>query len=208
MARAISGEESAISTQQSTLCGNISLISLGLERILHQDSILAFGTCGKQRNRATHQFLHTANIFDRLRRQVRPGAGVGGGLLPAFDRLIDRLDPGLGTLTGRQMVDFLAVQEIAGADLDGVKAIEDIEFGQRQAVDATGAHGLTDQRGVEPAAAALATGVDAELLAAAADLLADLIMQFGRKRALANPGRIGFANSEPVTAPARPHAGA
>src|SRR3984957_7286534 len=199
MARAISGEESAISTQQSTLCGNISLISLGLERILHQDSILAFGTCGKQRNRTTHQFLHAADIFDRLRREVRPGAGVGGRLLPALDRLIDRLDAGLGALAGRQMVDFLAVQEIAGADLDGVKAVEDIELGQRQAVDAAGTHGLADQRGVEPAAAALASGVDAEFLAAAANLLADLIMQFGRKRTLADPGGVGLADSENVT---------
>src|SRR5580693_5082861 len=97
------------------------------------------------------------------------------------------------------MVDFLAVQEIAGTDLDGVEAIEDIELGQRQAVDATGAHGLAHQRGVEPAAAALASGVDAELLAAAADLLTDLIMQFGRKRTLADPGRIGLADSEHVT---------
>src|ERR1700733_3719951 len=106
------------------------------------------------------------------------------------------------------MVDFLAVQQIAGADLDGVEAIEDIQLSQRQTVDATGTHGLTDQRGVEPAATALASGVDAEFLATATDLLADLIMQFGRKRALADPGRIRLADSEHVTDGARAHAGA
>src|SRR6202046_3540625 len=106
------------------------------------------------------------------------------------------------------MVDFLTIQQIAGADLDGVEAIEDIELGQRQAVDATGAHGLTDQRGVEPAATALASGVDAEFLAAAADLLADLVMQFGWKRPLTDPRRISLADPEHIADRARAHAGA
>ena len=132
--------------------------------------------CGKQRNGTTHQFLDPADIFDGLGRQIRPGTGIGGRLLPAFDRLIDRHHPGLGALAGRQMVDFLAVQHVAGADLDRVEAVENIELGQRQAVDAAGADGLPHQHGIEPAAAALAPGVDAELLAAAADLLADLVV--------------------------------
>ena len=97
---------------------------------------------------------------------------------------------------------------IAGADLDAVETIEHVELGQRQAVDAADPHGLAHQHRVEPAAAALAPGVDAEFLAAAADLLADLVMQFGRKRALADPGRIGLADSEHVADRARAHAGA
>src|ERR1700719_49322 len=99
-------------------------------------------------------------------------------------------------LAGRQMVDLLAVQPIAGADLDAVVSVENIELGQRQAVDAAGPHRLAHQHGVEPAAAPLAPGIDAEFLAAAADLLADLVMQFGRKRTLAYPCRIGLANAQ------------
>src|SRR5271154_1771675 len=101
------------------------------------------------------------------------------------------------------MVDFLAVQQIADANLNGVEAVENIELGQRQTIDAAGTHGLTHQRRVEPAAAAFAPGVDAEFPPAAADLLADLIMQFGRKRTLADPGRIGLADSEDVADGAR-----
>src|SRR6267154_267466 len=147
--------------------------SLSLKRVLDQNSILAFRAGGKQGDRATHQFLNPADIFNRLRRQIGPGTGIGGRLLPALDGLVDRLDPGLRALAGRQMVDFLAVQHITGADLDGVKTVENIELGQGQAVDAAGPHGLAYQRRIEPAAAPLAAGVDAELLAAAADLLAD-----------------------------------
>src|SRR5271169_1879509 len=101
------------------------------------------------------------------------------------------------------MVDFLAIQYIAVADLDGVETIENIKLGQRQAVDAAGPHALAHQRRIEPAAAPLAPGIDAEFLAAAADLLADLIMQFGRKWALADPGRIGLAYPQDIVDRAR-----
>ena len=74
--------------------------------------------------------------------------------------------------------------------------------------DAAGADGLPHQHGVEPAAAALAPGVDAEFLAAAADLLADLVVQLGRERALADPGRVGLADAEHIADRARAHAGA
>src|SRR5579872_5655914 len=96
------------------------------------------------------------------------------------------------------MVDLLAVQQIPCANLDGFKAVENIELGQRQAMDTAGTHGLAHQRGIEPAAAALASGVDAEFLAAAANLLADRVMQFGRKRALTDAGRISLTDSKHV----------
>ena len=89
-----------------------------------------------------------------------------------------------------------------------VEAVENIEFCQRQAGDAAGADGLPHQHGVEPAAAPLAAGVDAEFLAAPADLLADLVVQFGRERPLADPGRIGLADAEHIADRARAHAGA
>ena len=42
----------------------------------------------------------------------------------------------------------------------------------------------------------------------AADLLADLVVQFGRERALADPRRIGLADAEHIADRARAHAGA
>ena len=39
-------------------------------------------------------------------------------------------------LRGRKIVDLLAVQAVTGRDLDGLKAVENVELGQRQAVDA------------------------------------------------------------------------
>src|SRR5580704_18325048 len=96
------------------------------------------------------------------------------------------------------MVDLRAVQFVAGADLDRIEAIENVEFCQRQPVDAAGSDRLTHQHGVEPAAAPLASGIDAEFAAPAADLLADLVLQLGRERPLPDPGRIGLADAEHI----------
>src|SRR6185312_3460842 len=74
--------------------------------------------------------------------------------------------------------------------------------------DAAGADGLAHQHRIEPAAATLAAGVDAELLATAADLLADFVVEFGRERALADAGRIGLADAEHIADRAGAHAGA
>src|ERR1700761_4974111 len=106
------------------------------------------------------------------------------------------------------MVDFFAVEQIPRANLDGFETIENIELGQRQAMDAAGPHGLAHQRRIEPAAAALASGVDTEFLAAPADLLANLIMQFGRKRALPDPGRVSLADPKHVADRTGPDTGA
>src|SRR3982075_2244630 len=114
-----------------TLSGNITL---SLERVLHQNSILAFGAGGKQRDRATDQFLDPPDIFNGLRRQIRPGAGIRRRLLPPPHCLLDRLAPGLRALAGRQMVDLAAVQPVAGTHLDGIETVQNIELCQRQAV--------------------------------------------------------------------------
>ena len=89
-----------------------------LERILHQNCVLALRAGRQQGHRAADQFLDPPYILDRLGRQIGPGAGAGGRLLPALDGLVDRLDPGLGMLAGRKIVDLAPVQAVADADLD------------------------------------------------------------------------------------------
>src|SRR5438270_12257244 len=167
------------------LSGNIPL---SLEWILYQNSILAFRAGGKQRDRAADEFLDPAGVFDGLRGQIRPGTGIRGRLLPALDGLVDRLDPGLRALARGQVVDLLAVQPVGGADLDLLEAVEDVELGQRQPVDAAGAHRLAPQHRVEPAASG----------AAAADLLADLVVELGRERPLPHPRGVGLADAEQI----------
>src|SRR6266699_5983798 len=170
------GDQRVVISHVYSIFRAFRVVTLSLERVLDQNSIFAFGAGGKQSDWATHQFLDPTDVFDGLRRQVRPGAGIGGRLLPAFDSLVDRLNSGLRALAGRQMVDFLAVQGIAGADLDRIEAIENVELGQRQPVDAAGPHGLAHQHRVEPAAAPRAAGIGAEFAATLADPAAGLVV--------------------------------
>src|SRR5581483_144288 len=169
-----------------------------LERVLHKDGILALRAGGEHGHRTADQLLDSPHVFYGLRRQLRPGAGPRCGLLPAVDRLVDRLDAGLGEFARRQIVDDAAVEPVAGADLDRVEAVEDVELGERQAVDAAGAHGLAHQHGVEPAAAAGPPGDGAELAAALAERLADVVLLLGRERPLPDPRGVGLADAEHV----------
>ena len=68
--------------------------------------------------------------------------------------------------------------------------------------------GLAHQHRVEPAAAALAAGDGAELVAALAEALADLVVELGRERALADAGGVGLDDAEHEVDRARAHAGA
>ena len=117
---------------------------------------------------------------------------------PAGNGFVDRLDLGLRVLAGRQVVDLAAIQPIAGADFDLVEAVEDVELGQREAIDAADAHGLAHQHGIEPAAAARPSGHNAELLAPLAENPADLVLLLGGERSFADARRIGLADAEHI----------
>src|SRR5436853_320625 len=80
----------------------------------------------------------TSNIFHGLRRQICPTSCAARRAVPAFYRLVDRLQPRLLVGVGRQMVEYLAVQAIADTDLDGFERIEDVELGEHDAVDSAG----------------------------------------------------------------------
>ena len=90
----------------------------------------------------------------------------------------------------------MSAAAIGGADLDLVEPVEHVELGQRDAVDAADLDRLAHHHRVEPAAAARPAGDDAELAAAFAEGLADLVRQLGRERAAADPGRVGLGDAE------------
>src|SRR4029077_5238593 len=48
------------------LAAKLIAVALPLERILHQDRIVALGTGAEQRDPRLHKFLDAAHVFDRL----------------------------------------------------------------------------------------------------------------------------------------------
>ena len=116
------------------------------ERVVDHDGVVALGAGGEQVDRRFDQLLDAADVLDRGRRQVGPGAGAPRALGPALHRLVDRLDPGLRTLEAGRWSMALAVEPVADADLDLGEAVEHVELGQRDAVDAVDLDRLADQR--------------------------------------------------------------
>ena len=125
---------------------------------------------------------------------------------PAFHRLVDRLDPRLRALRRRQMVERLAVEPVADADLELGQLVEHVELGQRDAVDAGHFARLAHQAGIEPAAAARPPGDRAELGPALAEQLAGLVLELGRERPLPHPRGVGLGDAEHVADGAWPQA--
>src|SRR5262249_15768386 len=134
----------------------------------------------------------------RLCRQLRPRTGTGRRLLPPFDGFVNRLHARLGAFSRRKMVDLTAVETVTNADLELLEAVQDVQLGEGEAVDAAGADGLPHQHGVEPTAAPAPPGPGAELAAAVAYELADGILLLGGERTFADAGRIGLADAEHV----------
>jgi hypothetical protein len=131
---------------------------------------------------------------------------------------VDSLQPGNSRYTGvhssqpsassgAYSVRFAAVL-VGDADVELVHPVEDVELGDAQAADAVDRHRTLERHDVHPAAAARTTGGGAVFLAAVADALADLVVQFGRERAAADARRVGLGDAEHVVDRVRAHAGA
>ena len=180
-------------------------LSIG-ERIPHQDRVLAFRRRRQQRHRTLDQFLDLAHVLHGLRRQLGPAPGPARRLRPALVRLVDRLDARLLLLPCRQAVEALAVELVADADLDLLKPVEHVELREGYPVDTRHLADLAHEHGIEPAAAPFSPGHRAELVAARADQLADVVDKLRRKRPRPDPRRIRLGNAEHISDGARPHA--
>ena len=95
---------------------------------------------------------------------------------------------------------------IAGADLDLLEAVEHVELGQRERVEAVDARARSARDRVVPAAAARPAGRRAVLLAALAQPIAQLAGQLGRQRPFADARRVGLGHAEHAVDRARRHA--
>ena len=111
-------EKQPIAKPRDTLRMQLDQMCSILERVAHQDGVVALGAGGEQRHRALDQLLDGAHVLDGLGRQLGPAARAARRLRPALEALVDRLDAGLRVVAGRQAVDALAVERVADADLE------------------------------------------------------------------------------------------
>ena len=85
---------------------------------------------------------------------------------------------------------------VTGAQGDLVEAVEHVELGDRERVEAVHAHRVAHHHRVVPAAPARAPGRGAVLAAALAQQVALGAVQLRRQRSLADAGRVGLGDAE------------
>ena len=93
------------------------------------------------------------------------------------------------------MLDPNPVDLVRHADRDLLPAGQDVELGQEEIGDAVVGDRLLDDQGVEPAAAAGASGRGAELATRGPQTLAVGVQQLGRERTLADARRVGLGDA-------------
>src|SRR5690606_35791692 len=164
--------------------------------IAQHDVGVAVRAGADDRQRAAGQLLQRAQVGASRRRQLVPLGNAMGAFLPARELQVDRraLVPAL-RIQGCVFA-ALAVVLVGDADLQRLHPVEDVELGDAQPGDAVDRDGALERDHVHPSAAARAAGGGAVLLAAVADALPDLVVQFGRERAAADAGGVSLGDAE------------
>src|SRR5690606_2853573 len=104
----------------------------------------------------------------------------------------------------REDIECLAFRSVPNAELDGFDPIEHVELGDAQSGYAVDLDRTLECRCVEPSATARTAGDRAEFLALFGEMTADLIEQFGRERARADPCGVSLGDSQDVLQALRP----
>ena len=152
---------------------------------LKYDYLVSLGTDGDVLDRASDKLSETLAVCLRLRRQVFPLPGFGGGSHPTIELLVDGL---CYLLQGRlgQIGDNLTIDPVGCTDLDLLKGIEYIELGKRKAGESVDPAGVVGGHGVEPAATAGPAGGGSILPADGSEFFSRLIQQFSHERTAAH----------------------
>jgi hypothetical protein len=140
----------------------------------------------------THKLLNIFNISPRLVWQVVPVGNARRRLLPARQGVVVYLDLGKYLGVGWEAIEFLALVRICGRYLDLSKAVEDIELGQVDGGVIVAGVRVLDYNKIEPTAAALAAGCNANFVAYFLELLANLVKLLGGEGSTTRVRRCAF----------------
>src|SRR5262245_40545145 len=150
------------------------------------DGVLAIRAGRYEVDRHTADLLDALEVGARRRRQLAVTRQRDRAFRPARHFLVDRLAAFELLRADRQDLALLAVQPVADADAHRLHAVEHVELGDAQARQAVDLDRALERGGVEPAGAPRAAGGGAELLAALAQALADVVRELGRERPAAD----------------------
>src|SRR6185437_9595318 len=87
------------------------------EGVAHQDGVFALGAGGEKRHRRADQLLDAADIFDGGGRELGPASRAARGFAPPLQRLVNRCDARLVVGIGGKVIQRVAAQPVAHAQL-------------------------------------------------------------------------------------------
>ena len=119
-----------------------------------------------------------------------------GGLTPALERGVARLDRLKPVHVGGNFIGHLPVDLVADADGNFFELVENIQLGDHQPLRAVDLVGVAQHRNVEPAAAPRTAGYRAVLVAALAQQIAGGIVNLGGERPAADARDVGLGDGD------------
>src|SRR6478672_4520429 len=115
-------------------------------------------------DRRGNKLANAIQISASFGRQRLQRSRVARGLLPPLEPLVDRLDVQCGDVARKFPIDVIA-DLVARTYRDPIERVEHIELRHRQTAQPIHARRITNDHGVEPAAAPRSAGHGAELVA-------------------------------------------
>src|SRR5690606_25876180 len=103
---------------------------LRLERVAHQDDVVALRARRNDGGRATGQFLDAADVLDRIGRQILGAAHAARCRLPAVARFVEGGDRFVVVDAAGHVVVGFVDAHVGGASLDLVNAVKHVEPGE------------------------------------------------------------------------------
>lgn len=128
-------------------------------------SLLTIRTDADKGDGGIAEFGEAGEVSLGVWRELIVAGAVGGVLLPAGERFVNRFRAIPERAVGWWEIVAMAVDVIGDADFQMLVFVESIDIGDGEASDAVDHASEAKQDGIEPAAAAWATGGSAELAA-------------------------------------------
>src|SRR5690606_9313781 len=137
----------------------------GFERLVQHDGLHAVRSGGDHVDGYITHFSNTLEVAARIDGQFVVFSDPGSGFRPARQLLEHRLGVHYGVCTVGQNFEEFATVAVTDTDLQSFQAVQDIELGDAQAVDAVNHHRALHGGAVEPTTSTRPAGNRAEFFA-------------------------------------------
>lgn len=174
--------------------------------VLDDDRLDPVGTDGNRGQRCLGQLADPLQVVLSVDRQVLELLDPGDVFIPTRQFFVNGFAAVQFLQAGWVVVDLLTIQLVGGADLDGLQTSQDVQQVQAKAGQAGYPTGVAHGHTVKPANPPWPPGDGPVFVTGLADLVTDLVGQFGWEWAGTDPGGVSLADTDNRVDLVRAHA--